>query len=236
MAGETVYADLTVSTEPLSPRAQHSSPWLCTSSQHPRWQKISLWISWIGNVILLAALIVLALQLEQKKGKSRMNVTTLTNMVECNASSDSFKSHLRSRLCNQTSVNSTCQVCPPHWHLHKDKCYLFQSKNTLKSWNDSQDDCSARNAQLLVIQDMEDLDFLTKNIPNMHENYWIGFSWSLPMKKWKWVTGSQVNHAVFQEKKPQEDKYCGAIKNKKILSETCDTIFRWICQKDPTLI
>ncbi|XP_062825601.1 killer cell lectin-like receptor subfamily B member 1C isoform X1 [Anolis carolinensis] len=232
MAGETVYADLTVSSEALSPRLQ---PWIC-ASQCPHRQKIALWIACIGNVILLASLVVLALQLENKKGKSRVNDSKWTNMVECNTSSDKFKYHLRSTLCNQTSVNSTCQVCSQHWHLHKHKCYQFPSTNTLKSWNDSQDDCSARNAQLLVIQDMEDLDFVTKNMLDMHYTYWIGLLWSLPMKKWKWATGSQVNHDVFKEQNIQEEKYCGTIKNKKIVSETCSTVLRWICQKDPIFI
>ncbi|XP_042304687.1 killer cell lectin-like receptor subfamily B member 1B allele A isoform X2 [Sceloporus undulatus] len=133
-------------------------------------------------------------------------------------------------------LNSTCQVCPAYWVLHRDKCYWFQSKNPLKTWNNSRDDCLARKSQLLVIQDMEDMDFVTENITNVHYTYWIGFSLSLPMKNWIWVTGSQVSKSLFQEQKHEEDKHCGAIKNKKIISEPCSSILRWICQKDPVLI
>ncbi|XP_042304686.1 killer cell lectin-like receptor subfamily F member 1 isoform X1 [Sceloporus undulatus] len=235
MAGEIVYADLKVpsESEPTFARTFHSSPQLY-AFQRPHWQKITLWIACTGNIILLVALIILSLQLEVKTEKGGMT-------MECNASSDStFQSHLRSKLCNQSqgisSVNSTCQVCPAYWVLHRDKCYWFQSKNPLKTWNNSRDDCLARKSQLLVIQDMEDMDFVTENITNVHYTYWIGFSLSLPMKNWIWVTGSQVSKSLFQEQKHEEDKHCGAIKNKKIISEPCSSILRWICQKDPVLI
>ncbi|XP_032997820.1 killer cell lectin-like receptor subfamily B member 1, partial [Lacerta agilis] len=121
--------------------------------QHSRWIQIALWASCIGNVILVIAVIVLALQLEAEKGK------IVLNNGGCNASIDKFRASLRHRICNQnqnrSSDNSTCKVCPKQWQLHRNKCY-WTSEN-FKTWDESKRDCSTRDSQLLVIQDKEEL-------------------------------------------------------------------------------
>ncbi|KAJ7317284.1 hypothetical protein JRQ81_003446, partial [Phrynocephalus forsythii] len=52
-------------------------------------------------------------------------------------------------------VNSTCRLCPGHWNFHRDKCY-WKSQH-VKTWNQSRDDCLRKNAELLVIQDKEEM-------------------------------------------------------------------------------
>uniref|UniRef100_A0A670IQG9 C-type lectin domain-containing protein n=1 Tax=Podarcis muralis TaxID=64176 RepID=A0A670IQG9_PODMU len=51
--------------------------------------------------------------------------------------------------------NSPCKVCPMQWQLHRDKCYW--PSDYMKTWDESQHDCSTRASQLLVIQDKEEL-------------------------------------------------------------------------------
>nr|XP_060617037.1 killer cell lectin-like receptor subfamily B member 1B allele C [Anolis sagrei ordinatus] len=235
MAEQIVYADLNLPPETPSSRTFHPSQQPYTS-QSPRWQNITLCIACIGNVILLAALVALVLQRQDEKDGSEISVTN------CNTSLANFTSHLRSRLCNKTqgssSVNSSCQVCPAYWHLHNNTCYWWESNNSLKNWNDSRDDCTARDAQLLIIQDKEVLDFIT----NINQDkqfayaYWIGLSLSWPEKKWMWTTGSLIDRNIIQEPNHGEEQYCGAIRNSKVLPEACSVDFRWICQKDTVLI
>nr|XP_008118310.1 PREDICTED: killer cell lectin-like receptor subfamily B member 1B allele C isoform X3 [Anolis carolinensis] len=191
MAGEIVYADLNIPPETPSSRTFHPSQ-QSYASQSPSWQKITLCIACIGNVILLAALVALA--------------------------------------------NSSCQVCPAYWHLHMSKCYWWHSNNSIKNWNDSRDDCAARDARLLIIQDKDMLNFITKITQEKHYSYWIGLSLSLPEKKWMWTTGSQMDRNITQEPNHDEGQYCGAIRNSKIISDICSVEFRWICQKDTVLI
>ncbi|XP_053234663.1 killer cell lectin-like receptor subfamily F member 1 isoform X2 [Podarcis raffonei] len=195
----------------------------------PCWYRITLWASGFVIIILGVAVTVLALQLEADKGK------ILLNNGGCNASTVKFLASLRHNFCNQnqynSSDNSPCKVCPVQWHLHRDKCY-WASEN-IKSWNESQHDCSTRDSQLLVIQDKEELDFI-KNITK-NAKFWIGLSLSLADNKWMWITGSQLDQSLFPEPKYAKGNYCGKIKSE-LVAEACSIELRWICQKDSLLL
>ncbi|XP_048338829.1 killer cell lectin-like receptor subfamily F member 1 [Sphaerodactylus townsendi] len=141
--------------------------------------------------------------------------------------------------CNDLSVssspvNSTCQICLPHWYLHLDKCY-WPSK-ALKTWNESQSDCSEKGAQLVVIQNKEEMEFLKKFTEDA-QIYWTGLSVSSSAKKWVWITGHKVDQNLFQEPPISDGGYnCGAIKSGKIMSDICTAVLKWICQQDPILL
>ncbi|XP_066469180.1 killer cell lectin-like receptor subfamily F member 1 [Tiliqua scincoides] len=223
MAEEIVYADINnFPSEPNSSRFLHPSQQLRLGS--------------VGILILLTAVITLILQLESEKVKTRAYFGSYAETVKCNASSADFQSRLRNRLCNQqwgnSSVNSTCRLCPAHWHLHRDKCYWISTD--VKSWNESLGDCSSRNSQLLVIEDEVEMDFI-KKLAQSTQSYWIGLFRSLPKKKWTWITGSEFNRNHFQEPKDAEGMDCGIIKNK-ILSEKCNAVFKWVCQQGSVLL
>nr|XP_028575598.1 killer cell lectin-like receptor subfamily F member 1 [Podarcis muralis] len=173
--------------------------------------------------------LLLALPLEAEKGK------ILLSNGGCNASTDKFRASLRLNFCNQnqnrSSDNSTCKVCPLQWQLHRDKCY-WPSEN-MKTWDESQHDCSTRDSQLLVILDKEELDFIESITEN--SKYWIGLSLLKSKKKWIWITGSQLDQSLFPEPDYAKGNSCAAIRYK-IISERCSTELRWICQKGPLLL
>ncbi|XP_060127179.1 killer cell lectin-like receptor subfamily B member 1B allele C [Zootoca vivipara] len=227
MAEDIFYADIKFASQPHS-SSLHSPSQQLAVPQHSRWIQIALWAACIGNVILVIAVIVLALQLEAEKGK-------IVNNGGCNASTDKFQAFLRLNFCNQkqnrSSDSSTCKVCPIQWQLHRDKCYWL-SEN-IKTWNESQHDCSTRDSQLLVIQDKEEMDFI-KNITK-HAAHWIGLSRLKLEKKWIWITGSQLDQSLFPEPDYAEGNSCAGIRNK-VTSDTCSIEHRWICQKDPLLL
>ncbi|XP_077180656.1 killer cell lectin-like receptor subfamily B member 1B allele A isoform X1 [Paroedura picta] len=227
MAGEIVYADL------KTPSGPHASSQLCPAQQlnvpwTPRWHQIMLWVACAGIVILVAVVIILVLQLQNEKREAGAGSCP----VKSNCSSDSFQSLLRSRICNQSEGNSPCQICPVQWHLHQDKCY-WASKD-LKSWTESQGDCSAKGAQLAVIQDRKEMEFL-KNITEDAQRYWIGLS--LSEKKWRWITGHQLDQNMFQGLlSTAEEDSCGIIRGSTISPDICTAVHGWICQEDPILI
>ncbi|XP_062977742.1 killer cell lectin-like receptor subfamily B member 1B allele C [Elgaria multicarinata webbii] len=205
----------------------------------PRRHLIALWIGYIGNVILAAAVIALALQLKGKPGtEAGRSIGPCSE--NCSAALENFRSRLRSGLCNQnpssSSVNSTCKFCPEHWRLHRDKCYWPSAD--IKSWHESQDYCSARRSHLVVIQDKEEKEFI-QNITVPGPRYWIGLSLSSsPENKWVWITGLQIDPNLFQEPKGATRNSCAAIKDpmNTITVDKCNTERRWVCQKDTTFL
>ncbi|XP_077781351.1 killer cell lectin-like receptor subfamily F member 1 [Podarcis muralis] len=195
----------------------------------PCWYRITLWAGGFVIIILGVAVTVLALQLEPEKEK------IVLNNGGCNASTDKFRASLRHNLCNQnqnrSSDNSPCKVCPLQWQLHRDKCYWLS--DYMKTWDESQHDCSTRDSQLLVIQDKEELDFIESITKN--SKYWIGLSVLKSKKKWTWITGSQLDQSLFPEPNYAEGNSCAAIKQS-VSSEPCNRLLQWICQKDSLLL
>ncbi|CAM2101472.1 unnamed protein product [Caretta caretta] len=122
-----------------------------------------------------------------------------------------------------------CKICPPDWLPHGAKCYWFSTES--KIWARSLEDCSARSAHMVVIQEQDEMKFLGDSI---QEKYlvWTGLSANAPERNWTWVDGSLLNQTLFPVKGSAEENSCGVIKGSQIQSETCSGEYRWICQKD----
>uniref|UniRef100_A0A6J0VBX6 Killer cell lectin-like receptor subfamily B member 1B allele C isoform X1 n=1 Tax=Pogona vitticeps TaxID=103695 RepID=A0A6J0VBX6_9SAUR len=197
--------------------------------QCPRWHRITLWVGFIWNIILVAIVIVLAVHLE--KGKSDADV----GRAKCSTSLDDFQARLNRELCNQSqdrsSVNSTCRICPVNWLLYRDKCY-WRSED-MKRWKESQADCATKNSHLVVIQDEEEMKFIKQNMQDKSVLYWIGLYSSLSEEKWASVTGSQLDPNIL----PSDTKrnHCGVIKDN-IRSDSCSAEHVWICEREALLL
>ncbi|XP_043352982.1 killer cell lectin-like receptor subfamily B member 1B allele C isoform X2 [Dermochelys coriacea] len=251
MAGEIVYADLNLlsgfpdSRMPLS--AQPLSP------PSPRWHRTALWVGWIGNIVLVIAVIVLGIwvsHLMSEKGQtpaapgsdgagSRDTPTPPGSAdpctAECSARLERFRSQLSQRLCHPArpspAGDSGCKLCPMDWQLHRDKCYWVGSGS--KMWSESRADCSARGSQLLVIQDWEELESL-QALTRGSSQFWVGLSRLSPEKGWTWLDGSRLDQTQFPVSGPAEGNSCGSVKGNRLHSDTCSSGFQWICQQDAT--
>ncbi|XP_023605791.1 killer cell lectin-like receptor subfamily F member 1 isoform X2 [Myotis lucifugus] len=118
-------------------------------------------------------------------------------------------------------------LCPSEWLKYQEKCYWFS--NELKSWSDSYGYCLERNSHLVIIQDQFEMAFIQKNLKQ--SNYvWIGLNFTSQKRTWNWVDGSPFASKIFFIKGPATENSCAAIKGNKIYSETCSSVFKWICQ------
>ncbi|XP_034613520.1 killer cell lectin-like receptor subfamily F member 1 [Trachemys scripta elegans] len=155
------------------------------------------------------------------------------NGAECGARLSHLVSRLSQALCAPINSNSLegagCKICPPDWLPHGAKCYWFSTES--KIWARSREDCSARSARMVVIQEQDEMEFLGNSI---QEKYlvWTGLSANVTGMKWTWVDGSLLNQTLFPVKGSAEENSCGVIKGSQIQSETCSGEYRWICQKD----
>ncbi|XP_065272252.1 killer cell lectin-like receptor subfamily B member 1B allele C [Emys orbicularis] len=249
MTGETVYADLNLSPGFPSSRAPLSAQPL--SPACPRWHRTALWVGWIGNIVLVIAVIALGIwvsHLMSEQGQtpaapgsdgagSRDTATPPGSADTCTAECSARLERFRSQLCHLAQPGSAggsgCKLCPTDWQLHGDKCYWVCRGS--KTWSESRADCSARGSQLPVIQDPKELEFL-KNLRQDSKLFWIGLSVSSPEKAWTWLDGSRLDQTQFPVSGPAEGNRCGAVEGKQINSETCSSAFQWICQRDAVLL
>ncbi|XP_026518359.1 killer cell lectin-like receptor subfamily B member 1B allele C, partial [Terrapene carolina triunguis] len=171
MAGEIVYADLNLSPGFPSSRAPLSAQ--PHSPPSPQWHRTALWVGWIGNIVLVIAVIALGIwvfHLVSEKRQtpaapgsdragSRDTATAPGSADTCTAECSARLERFRSRLCHPAppgpAGGSGCKLCPTDWRLRGDKCYWVSGGS--KTWSESRADCSARGSQLLVIRDREEL-------------------------------------------------------------------------------
>ncbi|NXV39442.1 KRBBB protein, partial [Rissa tridactyla] len=89
------------------------------------------------------------------------------------------------------------------------------------------EDCANRGAELLLLEDRDELDFLNRTLQKPTSYFWIGL---YAGKGWTWLNGSRLDPS-----RPRaEGGSCGVIKEGRISSESCGSMSRWICQKKAT--
>ncbi|XP_065271171.1 killer cell lectin-like receptor subfamily B member 1B allele C [Emys orbicularis] len=247
MAGEIVYADLNIpganSSSRPPQRSQHFS-----SPPYPRWHRIAVGGGWAGNIVLTIVVIVLGVWVFQLhvscEGQTRgtlntseNNDTRIVSSLECSSCLEDFRSRLKPILCEphngSLAEDSGCKLCPRDWRLHGDKCY-WPSKER-KNWTGSRDDCLWKNAQMLVIQNQEEMDSIQDVVQDANP-IWIGLKVTHPGRNWTWVDGSPLDPMLFSVSVSAEGNSCGSIGDSRIQSETCGAEFKWICQKEAAVI
>ncbi|XFG00689.1 hypothetical protein AB1E19_004313 [Capra hircus] len=195
--------------------------------------KILLGISGGLNGILVLALITLSLLVSQEvlpkclkeydsnitqhddTGYSEVNSDTRGNIHKKDAG------HCVSRATGHKGM------CSSEWLNYQEKCYWFS--NEMKSWSDSYRYCLGEKSHLLIIQNQLELAFIQKTLKQ--SNYvWIGLNFTSLKRTWTWVDDSPLDSKIFFIKGPAQENSCAAIKENGIYSETCNSVFKWICQ------
>ncbi|XP_052425608.1 C-type lectin domain family 10 member A-like [Carassius gibelio] len=71
---------------------------------------------------------------------------------------------------------------------HQSSLYFFSSET--KSWTESRRYCRERKADLIIINNREEQDFVKNNCGSYH--FWIGLTDVEEENRWKWVDGSTL--------------------------------------------
>ncbi|XP_013881876.1 CD209 antigen-like protein E [Austrofundulus limnaeus] len=84
-----------------------------------------------------------------------------------------------------------CGPCRADWVLFQGKCYLFYNKNSpWKSWEDSRRFCQDGSADLVVVDDLREQEFISENTKFYYDEFhgfWLGLQRT--RTGWVWVDG-----------------------------------------------
>ncbi|XP_076742136.1 uncharacterized protein LOC143419410 isoform X1 [Maylandia zebra] len=87
--------------------------------------------------------------------------------------------------------NKQCQPCRSGWILFKNKCYLFYNENApWKTWEESRVYCKGKAADLVVVDDLKEQEFLSSHIKSYFSKdhgYFIGLQKTA--NNWVWIDG-----------------------------------------------
>uniref|UniRef100_A0A8C8Z422 C-type lectin domain family 4 member E n=1 Tax=Prolemur simus TaxID=1328070 RepID=A0A8C8Z422_PROSS len=95
--------------------------------------------------------------------------------------------------CDNDGSGSVKNCCPLNWKHFQSSCYFF-STDTL-AWALSLKNCSAMGAHLVVINTVEEQEFLFHMKPNSREFY-IGLTDQVVEGLWEWVDGTLLTESV----------------------------------------
>ncbi|XP_043082928.1 C-type lectin domain family 4 member M-like isoform X2 [Puntigrus tetrazona] len=118
---------------------------------------------------------------------------------------------------------------------------FYYMSNETKNWNDSRRDCKKRGADLIIINNKEENDFVMK-ITNKTA-FWIGLTDIEEEDTWKWVDGSELTSGFWASGQDVEEPKGGKDENCAVTYLThnpeltgwhdvkCETAYQWICEK-----
>ncbi|KAF7236225.1 Killer cell lectin-like receptor subfamily F member 1 [Varanus komodoensis] len=129
--------------------------------------------------------------------------------------------------------NLKCKLCPKNWMLYENKCYWTSDEK--QTWNKSQNICAAKNSQLAVFHNKEELDFIRRITDGAHL-LWIGLTTISGAQEWSWIDGSPLNTTLLEVTGPAQANSCGMLKLNKVILEACTAVTKWICEKDALLL
>ncbi|XP_067093998.1 asialoglycoprotein receptor 1 [Osmerus mordax] len=178
------------------------------------------------------------LKQELSKDRDRLNWT-----LEVILQFDNFPVH---DYCPQKQGNPKereCKPCRDNWIVFQSSCYQFMEG--WKSWYWSQEDCKSKNANLIVIESMDEQEFIsnyTSFYYDAYHGYWIGLSKTeMPNQRWKWVDGSNLTTSYVTPRPigssgdcvlamPQSSRFPEITPLTNWDTASCQMNNRWICK------
>ncbi|XP_067289227.1 CD209 antigen-like protein E [Pseudorasbora parva] len=167
-------------------------------------------------VLLLTAVIVLCVMFTQERQQLISKNKNLTN--------------------ERDQLISSQTICDG-WTYYQSSFYYIS--NETKNWTESRRYCTARRADLIIINNKEEQDFV-KNISD-GTSVWIGLTDSDVEGRWKWVDGSSLNSSFWASAEPNggsSENCVLAVDHDRRwpqllgwIDHQCDEASQWICEK-----
>ncbi|XP_015706215.1 C-type lectin domain family 4 member G-like [Coturnix japonica] len=128
--------------------------------------------------------------------------------------------------------SSWCRVCPIGWRFNGGSCYHVGSGSV--GWAQAQGNCRDSGAQLVVIGDAKEQEFLTSLAPQ-HET-WIGLHDRSTEGSFQWVDGSNLSFRNWRWGQPDEaggGEDCVAMDNRGMWGDRpcAVSLGGWVCER-----
>ncbi|KAM4528248.1 uncharacterized protein PAE49_000185 [Odontesthes bonariensis] len=132
--------------------------------------------------------------------------------------------------------------CPEGWMRFKDKCFMFKGKkNEAKAnWSDARSWCVAQGAELAVIDNQYENDFVASYLKDLQRPTWIGLSDLLVENQYAWSDGvSPVLYTNWNEKEPNNAggaEHCVALTHSHLVTgkwndDACHQNHSFVCHR-----
>ncbi|CAO2606856.1 Oxidized low-density lipoprotein receptor 1 [Lemmus lemmus] len=128
--------------------------------------------------------------------------------------------------------------CPEDWLWHKENCYLFSSESSY--WTKSQETCLSLDAQMLQINSVDDLNFISQATSHSTSPFWMGLHRKKQNEPWLWENGSPLRPHLFKIRGVPAQTHpsgtCVYIQEGSVFADNCILTAFSICQKQAKLL
>uniref|UniRef100_A0A8C3HCF9 C-type lectin domain-containing protein n=1 Tax=Chrysemys picta bellii TaxID=8478 RepID=A0A8C3HCF9_CHRPI len=129
--------------------------------------------------------------------------------------------------------------CQSGWDQNQGRCYLFSRTN--QSWEAARHSCLAQNADLVVINDPEEQNYVAIKAGSIR--HWIGFTDQGTEGVWRWVDNTPVGFTYWNEGEPNNlltrsngTEDCAHLLDTSLWNDgPCSFSYRWICERATTV-
>nr|XP_055064556.1 CD209 antigen-like protein A [Misgurnus anguillicaudatus] len=181
-------------------------------------------------VLLLTAVIVLCVLINTNNQKCHIKTKNITE------ERDELISKYKNITKEKEQLNQEKNELRTHlndgWLYYQSSLYFISSEQ--KSWTESRRYCRERGADLIIINNKEEQDFIQK-IQSGTEYTWIGLSDSDEEGRWKWVDGSTLMNSSFwasEEPNGGRRENCALIRSLGLADYQCSNANNYICEKN----
>ncbi|XP_056593199.1 C-type lectin domain family 4 member M-like [Triplophysa dalaica] len=199
-------------------------------------------------VLLLTAVIVLCVLIYTNNHQFHINnkniteerdqlLTQYTNITEdrdqlltkyTNITED--RDELRAKFNNVTKLYEELRThLYDGWIYYEFSLYFISSEK--KNWIESRRNCRERGADLIIINNKDEQDFIEKK--TCKEGFWIGLSDSDEEGRWKWVDGSAMTSGFWKSGEPNGRTKENCVESAALVWNdlNCHVTRKWICER-----
>uniref|UniRef100_A0A8C2G986 Zmp:0000000924 n=1 Tax=Cyprinus carpio TaxID=7962 RepID=A0A8C2G986_CYPCA len=110
---------------------------------------------------------------------------------------------------------------------------FYYMSNETKNWTESRQDCLKKGADLIIINNSTEQDFVKNN--TVKREFWIGVTDIDVEDRWKWVDGSNLTSGFWESGEPNSyqgnEEDCALNYSPGWADFPCDYMSKWICEK-----
>ncbi|XP_055969169.1 C-type lectin domain family 4 member G isoform X2 [Sorex fumeus] len=176
-------------------------------------------------------------ELQKAQGKLMEQESGLMtqSLAEAGRDRENIRTELLRAVEGVRQANGSCQPCPASWLPFQGSCYFFSQRAA--QWEAALRHCVQQGAHLVIVKDLEEQIFLTRNNGNF--GYWLGLRAQRRghvVQSYQWVDGVQLTFSHWNRGEPNDSmgrEDCVMMIPTGLWNDApCDNERdRWICEK-----
>ncbi|XP_072577659.1 C-type lectin domain family 4 member G isoform X3 [Vulpes vulpes] len=143
--------------------------------------------------------------IQQESALKELSDRVTQSLAEAGRDREGIRTELFRALEAVRQGNSSCEECPESWLPFQGSCYLFSVQRA--TWEASQQNCAGAGAHLVIVGDLEEQGFLSRNTRG--RGFWLGLRAVRRAGKiqgYQWIDGVPLSFSQWNTGEPNDSR------------------------------